>query len=87
MEKKVPIQNQVNELADEILQDDSARKEVLTRARGHIKLLVDPKLYAEGAVECITRQLETVRSPKRRAKLESKLKVWTETLRVLNEDL
>lgn len=49
------------------------------------KLLYKPEQYAKDAIDIITEQLKTVKSEKRRARLESKLNTWKKTLEVLGE--
>jgi hypothetical protein len=56
---------------------DQHKSSVLKRVRGHVKLLAEPKFYAQGAIDTLKSQLETVKSPKRRRRLESKLEAWS----------
>jgi hypothetical protein len=51
----------------------------------HIKLLAFPVLYAQGAIESLEKQLASVKSSKRRVKLEQKLSQWKTTLEILQE--
>lgn len=49
------------------------------------KLLYKPDEYAKDAIVCITEQLKTARSEKKRAKLVAKLNMWKKTLHLLQD--
>lgn len=52
---------------------------------GHLDLLSDPEEYARRAIQIITQQLQTAKSPSRVAKLNSKLHEWQRVLQILGE--
>lgn len=64
---------------------EEIKHEVLKNAPGHIRLLLDPLFYATNAIWAIKDDLSRVKSPARRAKLESRLAEWEKTVQVLKE--
>jgi len=70
----------------QVLNEPEMAKEVMGRVSGSVKLLLDPVLYAQGAIKCIEEQLLGVKGAKRKIKLESKLQHWKKVLEVLTEE-
>ena len=69
---------------DEFVEDH--REELLQSATGQDKLLIDPEGYAKGAIAELKRQLQTVKSPRRKKRLESRIVGWEKTLEVLGDE-
>lgn len=78
--EKVEVRNLIK-----VSEIPSIREEVLRRAPGRLKLLLDPLYYAQGAVANLEEQLTKVKAPKRRAKLEYKIGYWKKCIEVLTE--
>lgn len=57
-------------------------KETYSRVPGSVRLIAAPLDYAKAAFLEISRQLKTVKSPKRKRKLEAKLLEWHKFMQV-----
>lgn len=64
----------------------SITNEVLTKVSPSVRLLLDPLAYALGAISTIEDQLKTAKSPKRIAKLTTKLNQWKITASIIQEN-
>ena len=51
----------------------------------HLNLLSGPEEYAQRAIQIITHQIQTAKSPSRVARLNSKLREWQRLLQILGE--
>ena len=79
------VVKKVNETLEN-LDDPVFRANIASKLSNDARFLLDPELYANGAIRTLKSQLETVRSAKRKQRLEAKLAHWELALKVLTED-
>lgn len=62
------------------------KEEILKNAPGSSKLLVAPEDYATDAIRELKRQLETVKSPNKKRKIQARIVKWEKALNVLGDN-